>query len=131
LLRLRHDLVIIGRAATTPLPDPFAQRLGPLLQRIGETGSNFLHATATALAARNPPPSLQPIPTELDAYAAEIAALRNEGLTRKLPSNELEQIFALGFALDQLHQHFCDLGRCVQEWERSAGTTHRLVAPGK
>ena len=31
LLRLRHDLVIIGRAAALPLPDVFARRLGPLL----------------------------------------------------------------------------------------------------
>jgi uncharacterized membrane protein YccC len=116
LLRLRHDLVIIGRAAIAPLPDPFAARLGPLLQRIGETGSNYLHAAAMALAARNPPPPLEPVLAEPDGYAAEITALRNGGFTRKLSSNELEQVFALGFALDQLHQHLNDLGRCVQEW---------------
>jgi hypothetical protein len=130
LLRLRHDLVIIGRAATAPLPDPFAQRLGPLLQRLGATASDYLGATATALASRNPPPTPEPIPAGLQAYAAEVAALRNEGFTRKLSSNELEQVFALGFALDQLCQHLCDLGRCVQEWTRPAGTNRRRAAGG-
>jgi hypothetical protein len=43
LLRLRHDLVIIGRAAVAPLPDNLAQRLGPTLTRLGTNASVFLH----------------------------------------------------------------------------------------
>jgi hypothetical protein len=57
----------------------------------------------------------------LDGYAAEMAALRLEGLTRDLPAHAVEQVFALGFALDQVHQHFTDLARCVAE----------LSAPGR
>jgi Fusaric acid resistance protein-like len=52
LRRLRHDLVIIGRAAVVPLPDILAQRLGPTLTRLGANASNFLHGCATALALR-------------------------------------------------------------------------------
>ena len=37
LLRLRHDLVMIGRAAVEPLPEPFRTRLAPWLARIAET----------------------------------------------------------------------------------------------
>ena len=52
----------------------------------------------------------------LDAYAAEIAALRREGLTRSLPGDSAERFFALGFALEQMHNNFKDLERCVAEW---------------
>ena len=34
LLRLRHDVVIIGRAAVAPLPKKIAERLGPQLARV-------------------------------------------------------------------------------------------------
>jgi uncharacterized membrane protein YccC len=34
LLRQRHDLVMIGRAAATPLPGPLQMRLGPPLARV-------------------------------------------------------------------------------------------------
>lgn len=54
----------------------------------------------------------------LAAYNAEIAALRNEGLTRTLTIAGAEQLFTLGFALEQMHQNLADLERCVQEWAR-------------
>jgi hypothetical protein len=52
----------------------------------------------------------------LAAYAAEIAALRRDGVTRSLSGNAMESLFALGFALDQMHRNFKDLERCVAEW---------------
>ena len=59
--------------------------------------------TGAALLARRGPPSLNAVESALDAYAAEIAALRRDGLTRSLPSDEAERFFALGFALEQMH----------------------------
>jgi uncharacterized membrane protein YccC len=120
LLRLRHDLVIIGRGTIEPLPQIFAGRLDPPLGRIAACASDYLHASATALASRSWGPSLNAMQGALAAYATEIAALRREGLTRTLSSSEMEHLFALGFALDQLHHNFADLGRCVQEWARPA-----------
>ena len=52
LLRLRHDLVILGRAAVTPLPESVAQRLDPLIARVGAEASEFLRRSAAALAQR-------------------------------------------------------------------------------
>jgi uncharacterized membrane protein YccC len=118
LLRLRHDLVIIGRAAMAPPPKDFAERLDPPLGRIAACARDYLHACARALASRAPPPSLAATEAALAAYHSEIASLRKEGLTRTLSSSELEHLFALGFALEQLHHNFSDLGRCVQEWTR-------------
>jgi uncharacterized membrane protein YccC len=63
LLRLRHDLVIIGRAAVAPLPDILAQRLGPTLTRLSTNASDFLHGCAKALALRGYPPPLDGVET--------------------------------------------------------------------
>ena len=116
LLRLRHDLVMIGRAGIVPLPDTVAARLGPPLARFGASASEFLRASAAALTARRPPPPLGETEAALAAFEREIEALRQEGLTRTLTSSEVEHLFALGFVLEQLHQHFADLGRCIAEW---------------
>ena len=120
LLRLRHDLVMIGRAAAAPLPEPFPVRLGPWIARIAESSVGYLRATRTSLMTRRDPPPLDAVNAALDGYATEIAAARREGLTRDLPNDDVERIFALGFALEQLHRNFMDLGRCVSELASSA-----------
>jgi uncharacterized membrane protein YccC len=118
LLRLRHDVVIIGRAAAAPLPEDFAKRLGPPLARVAECTGKYLQESARALVSRRAPPPLEPMDDALAAYNAEIAALRSEGLTRDLTIAGAEQLFTLGFALEQMHQNLADLERCVQEWAR-------------
>ena len=118
LLRLRHDLVIIGRTCTEPLPAIIAKRLGPPLTRIGAAAGDFLRASADALILRRRPPAIDSVETALGAYTAEITAIRRAGLTQALPSGELERIFALGFALQQFQRDFSDLARCVREWAR-------------
>jgi hypothetical protein len=51
-------------------------------------------------------------------HIAEVEAVRREGLTLPLTNNEIEPVFALGFALEQLRQNFIDLQRCVQDYAR-------------
>src|SRR5215471_615551 len=115
MLRLRHDLVMIGRAGMAPLPEPFRSRLGAYLARVSETAADYLRASATVLLARQGSPSLDPVESALDGHAAEFAALRREGFTRQLSDEAVERIFALGFALDQLRLHLRDLASCVGE----------------
>jgi len=62
-----------------------------------------------------------PLMRHLRAYAAEIDALRREGLTRSLSGEEAERIFALGFALEQIHSNCRDLARCVADWAEVPG----------
>lgn len=128
LLRLRHDFVILGRAAAAPLPDPFAARLAALLAGLGERIGDHLHESATALLARLPPPPLESADAVFIAYAAEFAALRQGGLTRNLSSQEAERVFALGFALEQLHRDLADLQRCVTESARTPKARSRRKA---
>jgi uncharacterized membrane protein YccC len=115
LLRLRHDLVIFGRAAAVPLPDVFAQRLRPQLAALATEASRFLRGCATALTRRGNPPSLDPMDGALQAYVSEVVEMRREGLTRVLSIEEAERVFTLAFALEQLFRNFSDLERCVKE----------------
>jgi bacterioferritin-associated ferredoxin len=46
LLRLRHDFVLIGRAAALPLPIACTPRLGPPLVSVGEAATIFLSGGA-------------------------------------------------------------------------------------
>jgi uncharacterized membrane protein YccC len=116
LLRLRHDFVILIRAAAEPLPDAVAERLAPPLARFGREGSQFLLGCADELSRRSAPPSLEPFDAALKVCDSEIAALRREGLTRPLSTAEVERLFALGFALDQLFQNAGDLARRIEEY---------------
>ena len=116
LLRLRHDLVMIGRAAAVPLPEPFRSRLGPTLAHIGDAATDHLHASAAALAASRAAPPLDAVEAALDSYDAEFAAMRSEGLTRDLSDEAAERVFALGFALEQVRRNLSDLARCVTEF---------------
>ena len=113
LLRLRHDLVMIGRAAIVPLPDAFQERLGPALARFRETAIDYLRWSSAALIGRGAPPALDAVDETLGDYTAAMAALRSAGLTRDLSGDAVEHIFTLGFALEQLHRNFHDLQRCV------------------
>ena len=78
LLRLRHDLVIIGRAATVLLPETFTSRLEAPLAQIGQAFTDYLRASGAALQNGQRPPSLDAVESVLGAYAAEIDALRSE-----------------------------------------------------
>jgi uncharacterized membrane protein YccC len=118
MLRLRHDLVILGRAGVKPLPDTLLARLSEPLTRVGAAASAFLNDSAAALDRRNTPPPLDGYEAALFAYIAEVEAVRSEGLTQPLTSNEVEPVFALGFTLEQLHQNFIDLQRCVRDYAR-------------
>jgi uncharacterized membrane protein YccC len=115
LLRLRHDLVIVGRAAAVPLPESLISRLQSPLAEIGKGFADYLHGSAAALRTQRIPSSLQAVEAALDAYAAEIATVRREGLTHQLPADAAERFFTLGFALEQMHSNFKDLERCVAE----------------
>src|SRR5262249_26837182 len=91
MMRLRHDLVMIGRAATAPLPEPFGSRLGPHLARVSESAANDMRASATTLLAPGDLPSLDAVESALDGYAAEFASLRREGFTRQLSDEAVER----------------------------------------
>jgi uncharacterized membrane protein YccC len=116
VLRLRHDLVMIGRASVKPLPIDLQQRLAAPLMRVTDTIVEYLSASAAALRTGNRAPAIRPVQAALEAYATEVTAVRGDGLTRGLPGDVTERFFALGFSLEQMHRNLRDLERCVTGW---------------
>ena len=115
LLRLRHDLVIFGRACAVPLPGALEKLFTPALLDLLASTSGQLRGMAGALVARRAPPPPDGIEASLDAFMQTFVAVRQEGLTVGLPVETVERVFTLGFALEQLHQHLVDLDRCIRE----------------
>ena len=130
LLRLRHDMVMLGRAVGCELPAEVLQRLAPSMQAIAPAAIDFLRNSGAALRDLEPPPPITAVDTAFKAYADAFGAVRHEGLTRNMTSEAVERFFALGFALEQLREHLSDLHRVVGEWAQEysgADTSRRLV----
>jgi uncharacterized membrane protein YccC len=116
LLRLRHDLVMVGRATAAPLPDgPVRERLQPRLGALAEAAAAALLGSARALTGEAPAPDAAPLLAAHEAYSAEVAALRQDRITRDLPNDAVERLFALGFALDQLCRNLGDFAARAEE----------------
>jgi uncharacterized membrane protein YccC len=116
VLRLRHDLVMIGRASVLPLPAELQRPMVLPLKRVSDAFVDYLNAAAASLRTATLPPAIAPVQDALQAYAAAIASIRSEGLTRGLAGDVLERFFALGFSLEQMRRNLKDLERCVAAW---------------
>ena len=127
LLRLRHDLVMVGRAAMTPLPKSLRPRLELSLGHVKVALADYLRASGAALVAGREPPSLHPVEAAIGAYSGEAAALGRDGLMPAVPADAAEGLFALGFALQQMLNDLRDLERRIIEWT-GASVSLRLQA---
>jgi uncharacterized membrane protein YccC len=116
ILRLRHDVVMIGRECQMALPSNVQSRLDAPLSGVKEAIAGHLREVAEALRNSANPPEFQPVDLALRAYSSEVAAVRRDGLIRSLPGDVAERFFALGFSLEQMRQNLGDLHRCVAEW---------------
>jgi uncharacterized membrane protein YccC len=128
LLRLRHDFVMIGRAAVVPFSETFQARLKLPLAGASETAVDYLRGCSAALIARRNPPPLDAVDAAFDGYAEQVATLRREGLTRDLPVDGVERFYATSFALEMLRRDLGDLEERVTEYARSTlGTDHKRM----
>jgi uncharacterized membrane protein YccC len=125
ILRLRHDLVMVGRASVVPLPSDLQARLAAPLAKVSDAIVRYLRSVAAVLRSGAGSPSASPIDAALQGYAAAVTAIRSEGLTRGLPGDVAERFFALGFALEQMRQNLKDLERCIADWSETAPVSTR------
>jgi uncharacterized membrane protein YccC len=116
LQRLRHDVVMIGRASVVPLPANVQARLARPLSDVSKAIVDYMRAAAVSLRSGSGAVDIQPVDAALQAYGAEVAALRSEGLIRGVPADVAERFFALGFSLEQMRQNLNDLDRCHADW---------------
>jgi hypothetical protein len=120
ILRLRHDLVMIGRASVVPLPVELQTPLAAPLASVSYAMTGYLRMTAAALRVGRGAPAIWPVQSALESYAAAVAAVRSEGLTRGVAGDVIECFFALGFSLEQMRQNLKDLERCVSDWSEAS-----------
>jgi Fusaric acid resistance protein-like len=121
--RLRHDVVMIGRASVVPLPANVQARLARPLSDVSSAIVGYMNDAAAALRSGVGVVDIQPVDAALQAYAAEVAALRSEGLIRGVPVDVAERFFALGFSLEQMRQNLRDLDRCCADWREEPANT--------
>ncbi|WP_027550001.1 aromatic acid exporter family protein [Bradyrhizobium sp. Cp5.3] len=128
ILRLRHDVVMIGRATVVPLPAEVQTRLAGPLAEVSTVIAGFLRSAAVALREGAGAPPIHPVHLALQHYSEAVAAVRQDGLIRGQPADTAERFFALGFSLEQMHQNLCDLDRVVGEWSEAAAGKPARVA---
>jgi uncharacterized membrane protein YccC len=109
LYRVRHDLVMIGRAASSPLPAPVLERLEPSLTALHQATRALLLSLAEALRDRTKAPDPQALHAALEAFTREADALRADAFVRDLSGKTFGQVFALGFAFEQFQKNLGDL----------------------
>jgi len=129
LYRVRHDLVMIGRAASNPLPAPVLDRLKPTLTALHEATRDLLLDLAEALRHRKPPPGDAAFRAALDVFTREAEALRSDALVRDLPAHSFGQVFALSFAFEQFRKNLTDLLARTEEFAVRAGAGPRSLDP--
>jgi uncharacterized membrane protein YccC len=125
--RMRNDLIMLARAAITPLSEPVAAKLHPALNGLAAAGGAWLRQLSDAFTTRGPPPSLEHFDTALRVYRQEVAALRQEGTFRAFSAEAVGRIFALGFALEQLRENASDLADRATEFAQPAITAAARV----
>lgn len=118
LYRVRHDLVMIGRAAMRPLPAVIAPSLREPLIDLRAALVDFLREGGGALRRGAAPPALDAAEAALRRYAAAMDALWSHESIRALAAEEAGRIFALRFALEQLGQDLRDLANRIAELAR-------------
>jgi uncharacterized membrane protein YccC len=111
LYRVRHDLVMIGRAAAKPLPKPVATTLLPRLFVLRDATVDLLSGLADALEAAKPTPSSEELDIDLKAFATAV----DEIVERKAAGEEMGRMVVLRFSFEQLAQDLRDLGRRADE----------------
>ena len=117
LYRVRHDLVMVGRAAARPLPAPLVADLGPLIAVLRQDASAVLRGIASSLLARAPAPAIDNYQAGTKALSQAIDGLDED--RRRLPREEAARLFTLRFALEQLGEDLRDLASRTSEMAKT------------
>jgi uncharacterized membrane protein YccC len=118
LRRLRHDIAILGRTMTSPLPGTVDAEIGRPVLDVAQAISDYFRAVAQAFAGREAPPPSADLATAFGTQSQAVAAMRRQGVTRPLGDDDLARIFGMGFALDQLRRDLDDLAERGRELAR-------------
>ncbi|MFO0994122.1 MAG: FUSC family protein [Hyphomicrobiales bacterium] len=109
LYRVRHDLVMIGRAAAKPLPQALLPMLSTPLEDVKKATISTLNAIAATLSDDTPPPAIDAYQAALRSYVLALDQCAHAGIPEA--TTEAERLFTLRFALEQLGDDLRDLAK--------------------
>jgi uncharacterized membrane protein YccC len=109
LYRVRHDLVMVGRTAATPLPAGVLPHLLGGLFAVRDAAVATLRASAAALRTGTAAPATDAFEASLKSYLAQMDRMRQDGVMRSLPGEDVGRIYALRFAFEQMALDLRDL----------------------
>jgi uncharacterized membrane protein YccC len=115
LRRLSHDLVTISRMLATALPEPLRVRLAGPAETLSAAVGAVMGGIGDGLVAATPPRNLDAVATALADYQAAMRVLRAEGVTRSLTDGDIERVFGLAFALEQMRCNLDELASRVHD----------------
>ena len=118
LRRLRSDLAIVARVTQRPWAAGLAERLDPPLRRLGRAVNSQMLALAHFAAGKRPQPPLDGVVAAQAAYGAAFQGVRDQGLLRGLPTEEVAGLFTLGFLYDQVRKELEQLAQRLAELRR-------------
>ncbi len=118
LLRLRHDLVMIGRAVSKPRPEALAATASSSYDAAANALGAYFRDSAAALRARQPAPPLDVVDATVTACTQDVEMARRARRLSELTSDEVEHLFAFVFAIEQMRRNLADLKRCIDEWAK-------------
>ena len=116
LYRLRHDLVMVGRAAATDLPPDIAASMAPALGDVRDAAQARLRELGAAFAARRNPEPSDALDAAIRRYASGIEEVRRAGALRDQPGAVIGRFWSLSFAFEQLQHDLADVETLAARW---------------
>ena len=111
--RLHTNLLLLGRATMQPLPDVVGAILIPPLASAGAGVKADFQAVAKSLVDGSLPPDLSGVDEALRLIDQSLGRLRAEGLTRELPIETIQRLYAVAFAFAQFRRDLIELHASV------------------
>jgi uncharacterized membrane protein YccC len=117
LYRVRHDLVMVGRAAAKPLPEAIVADFIPLLAALRSDAGAMLRGISASLIDRRVAPDIDSYQASVRAVAQAVEAFAED--RKGLPVEDLARLFTLRFALEQLGEDMRDLASRTSEMAKA------------
>ncbi len=114
--RLRTNLLLIGRSASEPWPEPAREALMPTVTQLFDKLSSHLRNLADAMEKRTHVQPTEGLAEAFDAFDTAIAHFRRAPESNDVAPDALARVFTLAFAVDQFRRDTQDLADRLNEF---------------
>lgn len=107
--RLWYSLALMDRLSSRPLPEPLRGTLAPPVRHATEEARQWLHQVSGAVTGAGPRPSPRGLHEAVERLSGEIEALQAENSLKDMSRGEVEVVFGLSLAWQQVGHNLRDL----------------------